>query len=451
MFCTRLMMNSCLSKIPNATVIELPESLEGYRTDESHIIGDLPLAVVKPKGPDALRALVCIAKGEGLTLVPRGTGTGKAGGALPIGASIVVDLSEYPGEIVALPEAMALRAPASAFLKDVKAAALGKGLYYPPDPNSWDQCSFGGSLATNAGGPSACKYGVTRHWVLSVDALMEDGEIHRFGAEIVKNNAGPNMAQLLVGSEGIFGIITSAAVRLIPAPKELVAMLLPVSSWGDLLGLPSRLVGGGLVPSALEFWDPQVLQHLRQFGPEEAKSLPGEALAILEFDDPDCAGEKFLGNVMDLLGPLAEHAQAATSERQREAVWAVRRQTSTMLKEHFPHKVSEDIAVPRPKIEAFFEGAQRLGLPIATYGHLGDGNLHVNILGKLGREEMDAHVMSLFRLALELGGTITGEHGIGLAKREAFLALSDPWQVQAIRAIKKALDPCGVFNSGKVI
>jgi len=444
-------MNNYLAKIPNAVVIDLPEALEGYRTDESHIIGDLPLAVVKPRGPDALRALVRVAKGEGLTLVPRGTGTGKAGGVLPVGASIVVDLSEYPGETKTSPEAMALRAPASAFLRDAKAAASEKGLFYPPDPNSWDQCSFGGSLATNAGGPCACKYGVTRHWVLSVDALMEDGEIHRFGAEIVKNNAGPNIAQLLVGSEGIFGIITSAAVRLIPAPKERVAMLLPVSSWGDLLGLPSRLVGGGLVPNALEFWDPQVLQHLRQFGPEEAKSLPGEALAILEFDDTGCTGEKFLGDLMDLLGPLAEHAQAAKDERQREAVWAVRRQTSTMLKEHFPHKVSEDIAVPRPKIEAFFQGAQGLGLPIVTYGHLGDGNLHVNILGKSRREEMDAHVMSLFRLVLELGGTITGEHGIGLAKREAFLALSDPWQVQAIRAMKKALDPCGVFNVGKII
>ncbi|MDR2560475.1 MAG: FAD-binding oxidoreductase [Holophagales bacterium] len=444
-------MNKYLAKIPNAAVIDLPEALECFRTDESHIIGDLPLAVVKPKGPDALRALVSVAKGEGLTLVPRGTGTGKAGGALPVGASIVVDLSEYPGELKASPEAMALRAPASVFLRDAKSAASEKGLFYPPDPNSWDQCSFGGSLATNAGGPCACKYGVTRHWVLSVDALMEDGEIHRFGVEIVKNNAGPNMTQLLVGSEGIFGIITSAAVRLIPAPKERVAMLLPVSSWGDLLGLPSRLVGGGLVPSALEFWDPQVLQHLRQFGPEEAKSLPGEALAILEFDDAGCTGEKFLGDLMDFLGPLAEHAQAAKDERQREAVWAVRRQTSTMLKEHFPHKVSEDIAVPRPKIEAFFEGAQRLGLPIATYGHLGDGNLHVNILGKLGRKEMDAHIMTLFRLVLELGGTITGEHGIGLAKRDAFLALSDPWQVQAIRAMKKALDPCGVFNAGKII
>jgi FAD/FMN-containing dehydrogenase len=445
------MQKNYLSTIPNATVIELPEALEGYRTDESHITGELPLAVVKPKAPKALRALVRVAKGEGFTLVPRGTGTGKAGGALPTGGSIVVDLSEYPGEMQVFPEAMMLRAPASALLKDVKAAASGRGLFYPPDPNSWDQCSFGGSLATNAGGPSACKYGVTRHWVLSVDALMEDGEIHRLGAEIVKNNAGPNIAQLLIGSEGIFGVITSAAVRLIPAPRERLALLLPVSSWEALLNLPSRLVGGGLVPSALEFWDPQILQHLRQFGTEDAKRLPGEALAILEFDDAGCTSEKFMGHAMDLLGPLAENAQIATDERQRESIWAVRRQTSSLLKERFPHKVSEDIAVPRAQIKAFFDAAQKMGLPIATYGHLGDGNLHVNLLSPLPRDEMEAHVMALFRLVLELGGTLTGEHGIGLAKRDAFLALSDPWQVQAIRAMKKALDPCGIFNAGKVV
>ncbi|MDR0499341.1 MAG: FAD-binding oxidoreductase, partial [Holophagales bacterium] len=237
-------MRNPLSFIPNATIIELPEALESYRRDESHVTGDLPLAVVKPHGPDALCELVRLAKAEGLNLVPRGTGTGKAGGAVPIVKqafqarnAIVVDITEYPGEISLSRTEAAIRAPASAFLRDIKFSAASSGLYYPPDPNSWDQCSFGGSLATNAGGPCACKYGMTRHWVYSVDALMEDGEIHRFGIDTVKNNAGPNLAQLMVGSEGIFGIITGASVRLIPAPPERVTLLLPVSRWDDLLEL----------------------------------------------------------------------------------------------------------------------------------------------------------------------------------------------------------------------
>ncbi|MCL1893451.1 MAG: FAD-binding oxidoreductase [Holophagaceae bacterium] len=444
-------MNNRFPSIPNASIIELPTALEGYRRDESHIIGSMPLAVVKPHRPDALRKLVSIANGEGYDLVPRGTGTGKAGGATPTEKSIIVDMSEYPGQIQISHAELALWAPASALLRDVKESATLRGLYYPPDPNSWDQCSFGGTLATNAGGVSACKYGMTRHWVLSVDALMEDGEIHRFGIETVKNNAGPNIAQLLVGSEGIFGIITGASVRLIPATAERLTLLLPVSHWGDLLELPEQLITQGLLPRAFEFWDPDVLQYLRQHGSGEAKRLPGEALAILEFDDLDCTGNDFICEVLNVLGSLSEYVQVATDVRQREVVWNVRRQTSVVLKEQFPHKISEDIAVPRHRVKAFFDGVKQNNIPIVTYGHLGDGNLHVNILAPNSPSDLEHHLNALFRLTLDLGGTLTGEHGIGLAKREAFLAFTDPWQIQAIRKIKQALDPNGIFNRGKVV
>ena len=440
-----------LSSIPNAVIIEFTDTLEGYRRDESHVVGDLPLAVVKPHGPDALRELVRVAKGESLNLVPRGTGTGKAGGAAPIGRSVVVELSEYPGEISVSSAELAIRASAGKFLRDVKSAAMERGLYYPPDPNSWDQCSLGGSLATNAGGPCACKYGMTRHWTYSIDALMEDGEIHRFGIDSVKNNAGPNLAQLLIGSEGIFGIITAASLRLTPAPRERVTLLLPVSRWEDLPELPGRLMQNGFMPSALEFWDPAVLKCLRRFGPDEARRLPGEALAIIEFDDAGCANEVFLNMLMEAIGSMAESIRIASSARQREAIWEVRRQTSVVLREQFPNKISEDVAVPRSKIRAFFEGAEKLKLPVVTYGHLGDGNLHVNLLFTNKDEDRENNIISLFRLVLELGGTLTGEHGIGLAKRDAFLMLTDPWHIEAIRNIKKALDPQRVFNAGKVV
>jgi FAD/FMN-containing dehydrogenase len=370
---------------------------------------------------------------------------------VPNKKSIVVDLSEYPGGISVSPDLLTLRAPAGALLKDVKAAAAVHKLHYPPDPNSWDICSFGGSLATNAGGPCACKYGVTRHWVNSIDALMEDGEIHRFGTSSIKDNAGPNLAQLLIGSEGIFGIITAAAVRLMPTPTEKATMLLPVPRWDDLLELPCLLISNGLLPCALEFWDPTILECLRRFGSDDARRLPGEALAILEFDDTGCASDAFMEKVMALLGPASENAQIALDHRQREAVWSVRRQTSVVLKEQFPQKASLDIAVPRSKIKDFFQGVQRMPLPIATYGHLGDGNLHVNLLSPENLTEIEDTVTHLIKLALELGGTMSGEHGIGLAKRSTWLAMTDPWRVQAVRAIKNALDPCGIFNPGKVI
>ncbi|WLT32046.1 FAD-binding oxidoreductase [Geothrix sp. PMB-07] len=442
-----------LKGLPEATVIHDPSDLEPFLRDESHVVGRPPLAVVKPHGPVALRELVRLAKAEGFGLVPRGAGTGKAGGCLPTARSVVVDFSQWPGEIQVSPQDLCLSAPVSAPLREVKAAAAAQGLFYPPDPNSWESCALGGTLATNAGGPNACKYGMTRHWVLAVDVLLEDGDIHRFGISSVKANAGPALGQLFIGSEGLFGFIVGATLRLTPMPREHTTLLLPVKRWEDLLDLPGRLCGAGYLPSAFEFFDPAVLAELRAHGPETARRLPGEALAILEFDERGCASETFLEGLLDLLGPVAEGLELASDERQRENIWAVRRMTSAFLKERHPKKVSEDIVVPRSRLREFFAGLDKLGGPTVTYGHLGDGNLHVNLLaaGETEPALLERQVMELFRLSVSLGGTLSGEHGIGLAKRDAFLALSDPAHIHALRALKQAMDPQGIFNPGKVI
>jgi glycolate oxidase len=442
-----------LKGLPEATVIRDPSDLEPFRRDESHVRGALPLAVVRPRGPSALRELVRRAKLDGFGLVPRGAGTGKAGGCVPTERTVVVDLSAWPGEVRVSPQDLCLSAPVSAPLRVVKAAAEAQGLFYPPDPNSWESCALGGTLATNAGGPNACKYGMTRHWVLSLEALLEDGELHTFGISSVKANAGPALGQLLVGSEGIFGILVGATLRLIPRPREFTTLLLPVKRWESLLDLPGLLCGAGFLPSAFEFFDPAVLAELRAHGPEEARRLPGEALAILEFDERGCASEAFLEGLLDLLGPLAESLEVAADERQRQGIWAIRRMTSAFLKERHPQKVSEDIVVPRSRLREFFAGLDRLDCPLVTYGHLGDGNLHVNLLaaGESDPALLDGQLLDLFRLAVGLGGTLSGEHGIGLAKRDPFLALSDPAQIRALRAVKAALDPLGIFNPGKVL
>jgi len=442
-----------LRGLPEATLITDPQGLEPFLRDESHVQGRLPLGVVRPHGAAALRELVRRAKAEGFGLVPRGAGTGKAGGCLPTARTVVVDFSQWPGTIGVSPQDLCLSAPASAPLREVKAAAEAQGLFYPPDPNSWESCALGGTLATNAGGPNACKYGMTRHWVLAVDALLEDGEIHRLGISSVKANAGPALGQLLIGSEGIFGFIVGATLRLTPLPREHTTLLLPVKHWEDLLDLPGRLCSAGYLPSAFEFFDPAVLAELRAHGPETARRLPGEALAILEFDERGCTSEPFLEGLLDLLGPVAEGLELAADERQRQNIWAVRRMTSAFLKERHPKKVSEDIVVPRSRLREFFAGLEHLGGPTVTYGHLGDGNLHVNLLaaGETEPTLLERQVLNLFRLSVSLGGTLSGEHGIGLAKRDAFLALGDPAQLKALRAIKQALDPCGIFNPGKVI
>lgn len=441
-----------LDTLPDTRVLRAPAQTLDHTHDESHLRGPAPRAVVKPHSRAALRELVRRAGAEGFTLVPRGAGSGKAGGCVPTPGSIVVDLSDWPGSIAVNAVNLTLSAPASAGLAAVREHADAHALWYPPDPNSWPLCSFGGSLATNAGGPNACKYGMTRRWVLSIDALMGDGEVHRFGIDSVKQNSGPNLAQLLIGSEGVFGMILGATVALLPRPREHLTLLLPLPDMALLPMLPARLFAAGFLPSALEFWDAAVLTDLRAHGPDDARRLPGETLVLLEFDDPGCTHAGFLEPLLDALGPLAEQAQMATTGAQREALWSVRRMTSVHLKQRFPSKVSEDIVVPRDRLPEFFARLAKLDAQTVSYGHLGDGNLHVNLLhaGLLDGAALDAALDPLFALCVELGGTLSGEHGIGLAKREAFLKHSDPFTIAALRGIKQALDPKGVFNAGKI-
>lgn len=442
-----------LDALPETRVLRDPAQTRDYTHDESHVRGPAPHAVVKPRCREALRTLVHRAGEDGFTLVPRGAGSGKAGGCVPTLGSVVVDLSDWPGTIAVNAANLTLSAPASAGLAAVKEHAEAAGLWYPPDPNSWPLCSFGGSLATNAGGPNACKYGMTRRWVLSVEALMADGEVHRFGIDSVKQNTGPNLAQLLVGSEGMFGMILAATVALLPRPREALTLLLPLPDLAALPGLPARLFAAGLLPSALEFWDDAVLADLRAHGPDEARRLPGEALVLLEFDDPGCTQAGFIEPLLEALGPLAAHAELATTGAQREALWGVRRMTSVHLKQRFPRKVSEDVVVPRDRLPEFFARLAALDAKTVSYGHLGDGNLHVNLLhaGELAADALDAALDPLFALCIDLGGTLSGEHGIGLAKRDAFLRHADPFAIDALRGIKQALDPKGVFNAGKVV
>ncbi|WP_051282744.1 FAD-binding oxidoreductase [Silanimonas lenta] len=441
-----------LDALPETRVLRAPDIPGEYTRDESHVRGPLPRAVVRPRSPAALRALVRRAGEEGFTLVPRGAGSGKAGGCVPTPGSVVVDLSDWPGTIAVSPENLSLSAPASAPLARVREAADAVGLWYPPDPNSWPLCSFGGTLATNAGGPNACKYGMTRRWVRWVDALMADGEIHRFGIDSVKQNTGPSLAQLLVGSEGVFGLILGAGVGLLPRPREFLTVLLPLPDMALLPGLPARLSAAGLLPSAMEFWDAAVLADLRAHGPEDARRLPGEALVLLEFDDAGCSHAGFVEHLLEALGEAAANAEVATTGPQREALWALRRLTSVHLKQRFPNKVSEDVVVPRARLPEFFARLAESGLPAVSYGHLGDGNLHVNLLhaGELEGEALEAALEPLFALCLELGGALSGEHGIGLAKRAAFLRHADPYTIATLRALKQALDPRGIFNAGKV-
>ena len=445
-------MSSLFDLIPDSTVIVDPSDLGAYRRDESHMLGLLPWACIRPRTPKALRALVKFAQQDGWALIPRGSGTGKAGGCLVNQErSILVDFADWPAELSIDPIGMQLTATCSVPLRKVKEDAESHNLFYPPDPNSWMHCSFGGSLATNAGGPNACKYGMTRNWIVSVDCLMSDGDIHTFGIQGTKDNTGLNLTQLLLGSEGTLGFITGATARLLPKPKEFLTLLVSYDTMRDLIRLPGHLSFNGYKPSAIEFFDPLVLQELRREGPPEARKIQGHACAIVEFDHEGCRSDSFL-LACESLFHTASHFQIASSHRQREEIWALRRLTSSFLKEKYPHKISEDISIPLSQLDSFFHQLDTLKIDCVTYGHLGDGNLHVNFLNREHKpiETFEDDILNLFKLTKEHGGSLSGEHGIGLAKKKAFLELTDPYTLRSMANIKQSLDPFNIFNPSKV-
>ncbi|MEZ0119888.1 MAG: FAD-binding oxidoreductase [Holophagaceae bacterium] len=445
-------MSPLFEHIPDATFLFDQHDLGAYQRDESHIQGLVPWACIRPRSPKALKALVKFAQQEGWALIPRGSGTGKAGGCLvDQDRALLVDFSEWPQELMIDPVGMQLTASCSVPLRKVKEEAEAQLLFYPPDPNSWMHCSFGGSLATNAGGPNACKYGMTRNWIVSIDCLMSDGDIHTLGIHGTKDNAGLNLTQLLIGSEGTLGFITKATARLLPKPKEFLTLLISFDNMKDLIRLPGKFSQSGYKPSAIEFFDPLVLQELKNGGLPEARKIQGHAFAIVEFDHEGCTSDLFLASCESLFS-AATHFQVASDQRQREDLWALRRLTSSFLKERYPSKISEDISIPLNQLESFFYHLEQLQLDCVTYGHLADGNLHVNFLNR-DHKSLDAFedsILNLFRLTKQHGGSLSGEHGIGLAKKKAFVELTDPYTLRAMIKIKQSLDPFNIFNPSKI-
>ncbi|HLV59852.1 MAG TPA: FAD-linked oxidase C-terminal domain-containing protein, partial [Fredinandcohnia sp.] len=338
---------------------------------------------------------------------------------------------------------------------EVMAKAEEAGLFYPPDPNSWETCTIGGNVAENAGGPRALKYGVTRDYVLGLEAVLPSGAIVRTGSKTIKGVAGYDLTGLLVGSEGTLAVITSIVLELVPRPREVATALCVFPDAVAAGRAVSRVLAEGILPRTLELLDDCALEAVGKGGP-----FPAEAgAALIAETDGDDADAVF--SSLERLGAICLREGAldvlvAQGEHQREAIWKHRRVLSESLRRLRPRKIGEDVVVPRSRIPeaiARFKaiGAEA-GLLVATYGHAGDGNLHANVL--FGDEDDPAKVQAcvegIVRAALELGGTITGEHGVGLAKAR-FL----PWEqgaetIALQRHLKAVFDPLGILNPGKI-
>ena len=415
--------------------------------------------VVFPGSALDVSRIAALCNRERIPLTPRGAGTGYTGGAVPSAGGVVLSLERMNRilevdtlSLLAVVEPHVVTATLQAAVEEV-------GLFYPPDPASLNESVIGGNVAECAGGPRAFKYGTTKRYVLGLEAVLPTGEVIRTGGKSVKNVVGYNLTQLLVGSEGTLAIVTQIILRLIPKPPARATLRAMFRSIPNALDCVSALVADGIVPAALELIDRPSLMALEQRLGAPVAPVEADAMLLIEVDGmPDGVAEEIerVGQACERVGAIA--IERADSETERARLWRERRDLSLALRDLAPRKINHDVVVPKGRIPALFEAIDRLReefrLPIPCFGHVGDGNIHVNILV----DPSDADAMAraaraerrLFETVVRLEGSISGEHGIGFSKAP-FIGLElSPDTIALMRRLKRAFDPNGILNPGKI-
>jgi glycolate oxidase subunit GlcD len=412
-------------------------------------------AVALPRTADEVAEVVAWCYAQGVAIVPRGGGTGYAAGAVPLDGGVVLSLERLDRVRSFDPLLWRIHVEAGLRTSELRRIAREGGLLFPPDPGASEQSQIGGNIATNAGGPHAYKYGVTGKWVTGLEAVVAPGEVVHFGGPLRKDVAGYDLKQLLIGSEGTLGVITAAWLRLMPAPEA----AWPVVGFFDGVrggaAAIERVVGSGLPVAALEYLDSETMRYGGATFPGE---VPDRAFAVLaEADGSHDEAARVRSDVLEVLGEDALALYAPDAPEEIAALWRWRDGIALVVDAQRGGKASEDIAVPLDRlgeaIEESIEVGRRFGIPAASWGHAGDGNLHTTFLlaGDDERELALAPQLSeaLFDLALRLGGTISGEHGVGFVKRNWLERQLGPRAFELHTAIKRAFDPQNLLNPGK--
>lgn len=436
-------------------VITGADACINYGGDDSDVEPALPDAVVLASSPDDIARTLAAATEAEVPVVPRAAGTGKSGGAVPVAGGIVLStLGMSSIKEISRSELVAVVEP-GVILGDLHAAAEAEGLFYPPDPNSLKMCALGGNIAENAGGPRAFKYGVTREYVLGLEAILMDGSRIRTGRRTVKGVTGYDVTALLVGSEGTLAVTTEATLRLIPRPPAVMTLLALFSSVIDSGRAVAKIIEACIVPRCIELCDRSALQAVRDRGnPIDARAT---AMLIIEVDGEisscELAAER-VGNVCAEAG--AFEVLAAQDLAQRDRLWEARRQLSPATRAMARWKISEDVVVPRPRVPDLLDEIQAIAeatqVRMLTYGHAGDGNLHVNYLwdDPDSAPRVKEGMERLFRAVIGMRGTLSGEHGIGLSKAEFLPLEQGPELIELQRRIKATFDPKGLLNPHKI-
>ncbi len=437
------------------------ENIKHYAHDETEDLKFNPEVIIKPRTAQEISNIMIICNHESIPVTPRGAGTGLSGGALPVFGGIIVAMERFNSILMIDERNLQATVEPGVINQVFQEAVIEKGLFYPPDPASKGSCFLGGNLAENSGGPKAVKYGVTKDYVLNLEVVLPTGEIIWTGANVLKNSTGYNLTQLLVGSEGTLGIITKIVFRLIPYPMQTLLMLVPFHSAEVACEAVSAVFRAGITPSAMEFMERDAIDWVMKFvevNIEIKDSIQAHLLIEVDGNDvevlmKDC--EK-ISEVMYGFG--CDEILFADTVAQKENLWKMRRRVAEAVRSHAIYK-EEDTVVPRAELPLLLKGVKeigkRYGFRSVCYGHAGDGNLHVNIIREqLSDEEWNTKlplgIREIFELCVGLGGTISGEHGIGWVQKGYMDIAFSEKEIALQKGIKNLFDPNSILNPGKM-
>ena len=438
------------------------ESFDKYGSDETEKLHYAPQVVVKPRKVEEIAALLKICNQYLIPVTPRGAGTGLTGGALPHLGGLVISMERFNSILEIDERNLQVTTEPGVITEVLQNAVKEKGLFYPPDPASKGSCFIGGNIAENSGGPKAVKYGVVKDYVLNLEIVLPTGEIIWTGSNVLKNATGYNLTQLIVGSEGTLGIVTKIVLRLIPHPKFDLLMLAPFNSLEKASEAVSAIFRAGITPSAMELMEIESIKLASKMCESTAIPITEDLAAhlIIEVDGNDI---DVLMKEMEAIAEVLANFEVgelyfADDAQQKNELWKIRRKANE-ASVAAGYTIEEDTVVPRAELPKLIKGVKALaldnGFKVVSYGHAGYGNLHIRInhpLYKKSHEHIEIQkiLIEIFELVKSLGGTISGEHGIGLIQKPYMSVLFDEVTINIMRGIKKTFDPNHILNPGKI-